>query len=178
MFSGLLIKARVNEEDNFNEYIFAVVLVVLNAVPICVGVARVVFLMRMALQKILAKRHIIEELSHKGAVKDVLKTPKFPKVDAKTLKEVDKHKSTSKDASEKYAAGSEKVGSKKSKKRWFGKKKSGGSATGQTGKPAVTRMSELESQLENIHAPAAPAAAPEPLEPSGIVTKVQASAEV
>eukprot|EP00936_MAST-01D_sp_MAST-1D-sp1_P002079 g2079.t1 len=114
MFSGLLIKARVDEKDNFNPTLFAAVLALL---------------VRKVIKQIFQKKHIIAELSKKGAIKSVLKTPKFPKIDPETLQEVDKKK---------------KKHSKAGRlQRWFGLKKT-------TKKPQITRMGDLLSRLEEV----------------------------
>ena len=103
--------------------------VVLNAVPVTVGVVRIAFLMRKVVHQILQKKHIIAELSKKGAIKHVLMTPKFPKIDPETMQEVDKKKKSHTKAGR--------------LQRWFGIKKT-------TKKPQITRMGDLLSRLKDV----------------------------
>ena len=139
MFSGLLIKARVNEEDGFDSTAFAGLLVAINVFPICVAITRVGFIMKMVLGRILAKRHIIEELSHKGEVKNVLQTPKFPVIDENTLAE-----KTAEEQSAHESSNSEEPAPSRQKKHWCSWKKPKKTTTG------VTSMASLQSELEDI----------------------------
>merc|ERR1711871_1927234 len=82
MFSGLLIKTNVQKTDGYNEDFFSWFLVVLNGIPIVIGVGRMIFVLRGVWQTLMSKRVVVTQLSKRGAVKEVLAIPKFPKIEA------------------------------------------------------------------------------------------------
>ena len=157
-------------KDDFDMTAFAYVLVVLNGIPIVVGITRIVSIMRMVLQKMLGKRHIISELARKGAVNDALKTPKFPKISSKTLDTKEKKRRPS---FEKNPPGSPKAQTPK-KKKWFASQKKPKSRPNPTRE--VTRMDSLESHLDAIETGGG--GRPAPSAPPAAVVKVTKEAEV
>merc|ERR1711907_102639 len=111
MFSGLLIKAKIATDDEYNKGVFQAILIILNVVPIAVGILRISFIVSTLLKKVAGKRHVVLHLMQKGAIKRVLQTPKFPKLDDNGNEDDGTKSKIKSDSSE------------KKKRRWFGRKR-------------------------------------------------------
>ena len=124
----------MQEDDEYNKGVFQSILIILNVVPIAVGILRISFIVATLAKKVAGKRHVVLHLMQKGAIKQVLQTPKFPKLDDDG-NEDDGTKAKAKGGS-----------AEKKKKRWFGRKRGQPAAEAQPEKAPVGRI--LNAQEE------------------------------
>ena len=134
MFSGLLIKAKIATDDEYNKGVFQAILIILNVVPIAVGILRISFIVSTLLKKVAGKRHVVLHLMQKGAIKRVLQTPKFPKLDDNGNEDDGTKSKIKSDSSE------------KKKRRWFGRKRAQPTGEAQLQKPPVGRILNAEEE--------------------------------
>eukprot|EP00937_MAST-01D_sp_MAST-1D-sp2_P000945 g945.t1 len=156
-FSGLLIRTNTPETDGYSSGLFAWILVSLNVIPIVVGISRVFLILYAIGRRIGAKRFVVVHLLRKGAIRSVLKTAKFKKIDPDTGEEIEKNAKThAKGSPEKVdlekgaAAGTPKQSGKKMKGWGIAARFARGNVATRNPTKGEVARGDLESQLAEV----------------------------